>query len=55
MQQNFCVSKLLYHHCIFLDKMAFIKVPLHCKRTAFADETQWRFQFLDTLFRFRDI
>ena len=41
-----------------------IKVPLqwknrqsncNCKRTAFADETQWRFQFLDTLFRFRDI
>ena len=40
------------------------KVPLqwknrqsnfNCKRTAFADETQWRFQFLDTLFRFRDI
>ena len=27
----------------------------NCKRTAFADETQWRFQFLDTLFRFRDI
>ena len=27
----------------------------NCKRTVFADETQWRFQFLDTLFRFRDI
>ena len=32
-----------------------ISSNFNCNRTAFQDEAKWRFQFLDTLFRFSDI